>query len=181
MKLGRMVAAVALSAVCASAAAAQSGGPEITVGLGALSYITSDGEDVFAFNVNQQTVRLGLPLTSKVMLEPTLTLDYFSSDGTSFTDLGIGAFVPFYLGESTSRGFYLAPGAFINHSSVSDDFFGDESSSQVSLAFELGHKSRISDAVSLRLAGQIGQALRNDDNESFTAIRGIIGLSVRLK
>jgi hypothetical protein len=179
MKLGTLVVATVMSMGFSTAAMAQ-GGTEITVGLGALSLISSDGESAFVINVNQQVVRLGLPLTNKVMLEPALTLDYVSSEGTSATDLGVGAFVPFYLGESTSRGVYLAPGAFINYSSFNGDFI-DESSSQVSVAFEVGNKSRISDAVALRLAAQVGIALENDDNDQFTAIRGIIGLSVKLK
>jgi hypothetical protein len=62
MKLGKMLVGTALSLVCATAAEAQAGGPEITVGLGALSYIMGDEEDAFVIGINQQTVRLGLPL-----------------------------------------------------------------------------------------------------------------------
>ena len=182
MRLGKMVVATAFLVASASTSFAQSGGAEITVGLGALSIISSDGESLVGIGVNNQTVRLGLPLTEKVMLEPSISLLYLSGDGASTTNLGIGAFVPFYIGESTSQGLYLAPGALVMYSSFDgeDDFF-DGSTSQVAVAFEVGNKSRISDAVSLRLAGQLTLALENDDNVGSTTIQGIIGLSVRLK
>jgi hypothetical protein len=179
MKLGKFVVAAALLAVGASTASAQNG-PEITVGLGVLSHTSFDGQTAFNIGINRQEVRLGIPVASKVMIEPSLSLGYTSSEGTTTTNLGVGAFVPFYLGESTSRGLYVAPGASLQYLSFDDDV-SSGSASQVSLAFELGNKSRISDAVALRLAAQLMHSLENDDFNSATTVGALVGLSVRLK
>ena len=179
MKLGRVVVAVALAAVCTTSAQAQ-GGTDLTVALGALSFISSDGESAFGINVNQQQVRLGLPLTSKVMIEPTVSIAYLSSEGTSFTDVGLGAVVPFYLGASSEEGVYVAPGAGINISSFHADVLGSESTSQLSLVGELGSKNKVSESLAIRLAAQLQLGLENDDNDGFTAIRGIFGITIKL-
>ena len=155
---------------------------EVMVGLGAISFVSSDGESGTIIGVNNQTVRLGLPLTPSVMLEPAISVLHISGEGSSATTLGVGALLPIYFGGSHT-GVYIAPGAGVTHTSFDFDLLPDDnfSSSQVAIFGELGNRSRISEQVSLRLAANVRLDLENDDSPSQTTISGIVGLSVRIK
>jgi hypothetical protein len=182
MRIRNAVAVLAMSVFLASAAAAQTRGPELTVGVAALGSEKFGDDDSYTWlSTNEHVLRLAFYLSPKVAIEPDFSLSWWSGEGESSTQIGIGAFIPYYFnGDQGATGFYAAPGVGINMYSF-DDGDDSDSASQTFFAIEAGKKFRLTESASFRVAAQYYMEPENDDFQKYSNIGVMLALSVFLK
>jgi hypothetical protein len=178
----------ALLGSAALTAQAQEKATELTAGVLGLGSTTCNGCDgVFeiatggastgAFTgVGGGSLAVGLYLSPRVAIEPTLALNLLSSDGESLTILSLGVAVPYYLKQGWGRkGTYFAPRLVYN--SISG---GGESANQVALGIAVGTKVPLNDMAALRVQANFDYGFEGD-YASTTSFGAFLGLSVFLK
>lgn len=136
-------------------------------------------ENVTTFSIPTGSVRLGFGAGDALTVETLFNVSRVSSDGESFTALGIVPGVNYTLGDG---GFYLRGEAGLMRASISSDF-GDGSQTQYTLGAAAGVKRAIGDGpVSFRFEGGFGKWLEDEDEglEGFNRIRLLFGLSAEL-
>lgn len=164
--LRRAVAVASLVAVSATVAQAQVRVEEIRVDVAALQ--TSGGNLMLATGI-PGSVALGIYLSDKLALEPTLGLAYFSPDvGNSTSVLTLGVFAPYYFAADRGHnGLFVAPGVEISKATSTP--------AAIDFGADVGYKKALSPKVSWSLAG----TLRLGDSYDPDALIGArFGLSV---
>jgi hypothetical protein len=164
----------------ASSVGAQVRSPELTVGVASIGMETYDGDETYTqLYLPASLLRLAFYMSPGVAIEPTVSINYWSGEGASFSAIGLGAFVPFYFNKDQgATGFYAAPGLGIFLFGGDDP---DDKGSQIWFAAEAGKKFRMGPNAALRVAAQFYQELENDDFIEFRNIGVLAGLSVFLK
>lgn len=180
--LRRVLLTCAVGAIAATAPlAAQSHGPELSVGIGALVYQHETGFNQTQVQVGLQRVNLGFYLSPSIALEPSVLFLYaHASDGTSSssTDIMLQLGLPIYLQKDWGHtGVFIAPMVGLTSHS------NGNSESQFSFGGSLGTKMRVSDMVSLKLAAVVMHALEktSDNLPANTQVAGTFGVSVFFK
>ncbi len=163
--LRRAVAVTSLVAVSASVAQAQVKVEELRVDLAGL---TIQGGNLSLDVVAPMSVALGIYLTDKIALEPTLGFRYTKPDGfDASTTIMLGVMAPFYFaGDRGHNGLFVAPGVMITKATDVD--------AAIDFGADVGYKKAMNDKVSWSLAG----TFRTGDSYIDDPIGARFGLSV---
>jgi hypothetical protein len=171
------VTAIALAAT-ALTAQAQEKATEITAGVLALGSTSCDGcNSVFSIATGGSYIAVGFYLSPSIAIEPTLSVAFASSDGSSATAFGIGAAIPYYFRKNWGRsGPYLAPMITYLSFSCTDC----DGASQLGAGVALGTKLPLNDMAALRMQAEFNYGFENDNFLATTTFGASFGLSVFL-
>lgn len=151
-------------------------GTELGASIAAIGVTTGGGSTVTQAMVGGSAFSVGFFLSPGVALEPSFQLLYVSSEGDSFTTLGLGLALPIYFDKSWGHsGMYIAPQVGISYVN------SNGSATQLNVGADLGNKVRLSDNASFRFGVGVNHGLENDDFGSATTVQGFFGFSVFLK
>ncbi len=163
-----------LVAVVPPAVSAQ--GTELGASIAAIGITSGGGSTVTQAMVGGSAFTAGFYLSPGIALEPSFQLAYASSEGESYTTLGLGLALPIYFDKNWGRsGMYIAPHVGITYVNAF------ASAKQLNVGADLGTKLRLSDDASLRVGVGVTHGLENDDFGSSTTVQGFFGFSVFLK
>jgi len=144
-----------------------------------IGYILTDDvngfnvDDVFAVTVPVMGFRFGYFVTDQLSIEPAVALEFFSSDGDSFLDLGVGAGVLYHFSPDPAK---TRP--FVSFSpTIRFVDGGGSSASQFGLVGQVGVKTPLNGPLAAKLAVGVKRDFENDDFFGATTIFGTVGLS----
>lgn len=164
--LRRAVAVASLVAVSASVAQAQLKVEELRVDLA--QFQSAGGTSILGAGI-PGGIALGIYLSDKIALEPTLSLAYIKPEGVdAITIISLGVFAPYYFaGDRGHNGLFVAPGVEISKATDVD--------AAIDFGADVGYKKAISQKVSWTVAGTVRAG---DSYDPDTAIGARFGLSV---
>ncbi len=146
---------------------------------GNIGYILTDdingfeADDVFAITIPVTAFRFGYFVSDQISVEPAIAVEFFSSDGDSFTDLGLGVGLLYHFSADAAK---TRP--FVRFSpTIRFVDGGDNSASQFGLVGQAGIKAPLKGPLAARIAVGVKRDFENDDFFGATTIFGTFGLS----
>ena len=165
-----------LSILLGAEVLAQGRSLELGVDFGLLSIGFSGGETLFNFESAGPRVRLGVPVSDKVVIEPSLAADVFSGAGVTLATFEFGVAVPYYW-NSQRRGFFIRPATGLTF--ISADISGaGASDAQFFVGLGLGGKSPVGSQLALRYELFTAYSFETDIFHNAFTLQGLFGISV---
>ena len=132
-----------------------------------------EADDVFAISIPATALRFGYFVSDQISVEPALAIEFFSSDGDSYLDLGLGVGLLYHFKADPAR---TRP--FVRFSpTIRFVDSGEDSASQLGLVGQAGIKAPLKGPLAAKVAVGVKRDFENDDFYGATTIFGTIGLS----
>jgi len=136
---------------------------------------SNDGTTTFGVGL-PGTVALGIYMSNKIALEPTISFNSISGDGASASFMEVGLFVPYYFKGDTGRnGLFVAPGFM--YGKVGGDFASDAT---IDFGVDVGVKKSLRDNVAMRIAGNVrtGDSYEDANGDSTIGFGATFGIGI---
>ena len=153
---------------------------ELGMDMAAMTLRFASGETRFNFDVTGSVVRLGLPISSTLTIEPLLSFKFFNGDSVSTAVVGVGVGMPFHVQPTGGRsGLFVRPLVTIHYVNADASGVG-KGDAQFAIGAGFGGKFPIANNVSFRLEVVPAYAVESDLFESGFSIGMFVGISIFL-
>ncbi len=172
--MNKTITALALIALGATSAAAQTSGPD-PLELGVDAGITIGLGDNARTNINLpvSSARIGFPIGTRTSLEPKLRINVTTGDGDTFTSYRAELGLLYHLGSGRYPGAYHRAGMYVRPFLGVTGYANGDSDSNGLLGFGFGLKQPLVSRLSSRFEANLGHYFGDGDTTELGLLAGL--------